>query len=422
MRKILIYFIALIAVAVTSCSTEGNEGSIYGVVTVSETAEPMRATGVELYKKGSGALLLKTVTYDDGHFEFCELQPGYYSLVVVAEGYENVSYNVEVEVGRTARADIQMKKLQTYMDVITESVDGHNDGTADFSASYSIQSSGYAADEVGFIYGQNPHLTMSNGLIIKANFTSQSKPVYIAYASGLQKGTWYALAYAKNSIGYTFGNILSFEINDETEVATKPVSNITDNIATLNGLIVFDGVPPYSEKGFVYSSRFTNPTVDDPQSETTKVVVSGKSKEFSANISGLTDGTTYYVRAFAKGETTVYGKTVSFVAGSSKEYIVIDNLAIQLTDLSKGVNCKSALELCSQSRVGGFNDWRLPTVGELSFMYANMDKIGRFEPKRYWSSTIFYSSSYYYVDFKDGSSHFTDYSYNYAVRAVRTVN
>ena len=48
--------------------TEDKLGSIYGIVAELSTAEPMRAMGIELYK--SDKLLLKTVTFDDGHFEF----------------------------------------------------------------------------------------------------------------------------------------------------------------------------------------------------------------------------------------------------------------------------------------------------------------------------------------------------------------
>lgn len=63
---------------VLMCSCDENEeermGSIYGVVTDKTTIEPMRGTGVELHasaNEGYGySLLTRTVTYDDGHYEF----------------------------------------------------------------------------------------------------------------------------------------------------------------------------------------------------------------------------------------------------------------------------------------------------------------------------------------------------------------
>lgn len=391
-------------------------GSIYGVVTVSDTAEPMRATGVELYKDKSGVLLLKTVTYDDGSFEFEDLQPGYYVLKVDADGYESLKYNIEVEAGRTARADMRLTKLNTYMTVKTESVTARNNGTAMFVGSYDYRNYSYSPDEWGFVYGQDPNLTMKNGRVVKTDSKMQVE------VSGLKIGKWYVMAYAKNSIGYAFGTVVPFEISGDPEVATLAVTNVSETTATLNGRITFDGDPHYTEKGFVYSSSFSNPTVDDPASATTKVVVSGTSSDFSANIADLTSGKKYYVRAYVKGvNQVVYGNTVSFVADASKPYVVLDNLAIQLTDLSKGASWTAADQMCKQSSVGGFNDWRLPTLGELKFMYNNRSKIGGFENGWYWSSTS-YGSRYYNVSFGNGDVE-SDYSnLTLCVRAVRTVN
>lgn len=76
MNKYLIILLWLLCVVVTSCiksDAKNLYGSIYGLESVFETGMPMRATGVKLYKQISGALSLKTVTYDDGHFEFDDL-------------------------------------------------------------------------------------------------------------------------------------------------------------------------------------------------------------------------------------------------------------------------------------------------------------------------------------------------------------
>ena len=106
MKKLLIWALVLSSIMYVSCakSEEGNEdkqGSIYGIVTKLGTAEPMKAVGVELYKRG--ALLLKTVTFDDGHFEFKNLNPENYQVKVVAEGFVQTEAGlVTVEAGRQA--------------------------------------------------------------------------------------------------------------------------------------------------------------------------------------------------------------------------------------------------------------------------------------------------------------------------------
>ena len=120
MKKLLIWAMVLTSIMYVSCtkSEEGDEekfGSIYGIVTELGTAEPMKAVGVELYKMSPYSyaydnLLLKTVTFDDGHFEFKDLNPENYLVKVVADGYEQTEKGfVIVEAGRQARIDLQVK-------------------------------------------------------------------------------------------------------------------------------------------------------------------------------------------------------------------------------------------------------------------------------------------------------------------------
>ena len=113
MKKIFVLTVVLIGTIICSCTTDdetnngGELGSIYGIVTKLGTAEPMKAVGVELYKNSS--LFLKTVTFDDGHFEFKDLTPENYRVKVVAKEYEPVEKSVAVEAGRQARIDLQIK-------------------------------------------------------------------------------------------------------------------------------------------------------------------------------------------------------------------------------------------------------------------------------------------------------------------------
>ena len=106
-------------------SDEGSKGSIYGILTAEGSAEPMCAMRVELWKNTN--YMMGTVTSDDGQYEFTDLIPdAYYELKVNAEGYEELVYNVIVEAGRRARADLQLKKLQTRMTVRTLDVSDLN--------------------------------------------------------------------------------------------------------------------------------------------------------------------------------------------------------------------------------------------------------------------------------------------------------
>lgn len=424
-KYLLLYLLPLFLYGCTDFVDElDGKGDIYGVVVESTTANPVRAAGVSLYiDKTMPSLLLKTVTYDDGHFEFNKIKSGQYILIVEMEGYEEEDMYITVEAGRTARADMQLKKIETGLTVITSAaiVDGKN---VQFKGSFGYTDYGNYPSEWGFVYGmeQNPSLTYDEVI----STTTVQYGDFEAEIQDVDKGVYYVRAYAKNRNGVSYGANLSFEVKSLPIVSTLDVTNIGDHTATLNGKIVSKGDPAYYEKGFVYSKDFPKPTIDDPSSSTKRVPVSGNSDDFSANIADLSTNSKYNVRAYAiNDDETVYGDVISFVATSYVPYVVIDALAVQRSDLSNGTNWATAVDVCKQSRVGGYSDWHLPRLSELTLMYVNKDKIGDFYAELYWSSSDRYYAGYYYyyaVNFSSGET----LSYrNYQmcrVRCVRTIN
>lgn len=415
----------LTSILYVSCakSDDGDEqGSIYGIVTELGAAEPMKAVGVELYKYDDfyinvSSLLLKTVTFDDGHFEFKDLNPGRYQVKVVAEGYKQTEEgNVTVEAGRQARIDLQVKAVETGM--VIKTPDAIVKGTSvTLSSSYSYSRG--APTEVGFVYSNE--FKVSNGIKVKGE---EKDNTFTATVNNLSIGTYYVKAYAKNSYGTTYGAVKEFVITGYPAVSTLAASNITETTVTLNGHIDYVGDPAYTERGFVYSSTFNNPTIEDPESATIKVKVSGSSEDFSANVDGLTKNKTYYARAYVSNtKGTWYGESISFSTDFSL-FVVVEGLAVQKQDLG-GANWSTAKSMCEASRVGGFSDWRLPTIAELAILYTHREEIGGFKSVRYWSSSQ-YSSTYseykYYYDFSNGTQADTKETYrNYNVRAVRTI-
>lgn len=549
MSLLVIMMAAFVSVNLMSCgddddvAEEDKVGSIYGIVTELGTAEPMKAVGVELfnfssYKEYSGeyefkdkTTLLKTVTFDDGHFEFNNLNPGQYGVTVVADGYETVTGIVSVEAGRQARIDLQIKKLKTYM--VVRTTEATIVGTKVTLSGEYTNEPGYAPSEVGIVYASynNPQ---NGGELIKCKVDNLTK-TFSATIDNLEKGTYYFQAYATNMVGKAYGEVRSFKMAIVPVVTTLDPTNVLATTATLNGRIDAEGDPAYTERGFVYSKSYNMPTVTDPANATTKVPVSGRNKTFSANISSLTENTKYYVRAYATSEDgTFYGAIKTFtpssplpsvttldvtnilttsatlngriesagdpayiergflyskshevptisdpstatvkavVAGTSKDfstsissltegstyyarayatsskgtsygevkifkpehpdYVVVGNLMIQKEDLGGKVTWSSAYTLCYGSRVAGYSDWRLPTIVELGTIYGAKDRIPNLTTDVYWSSTYYDTTNdyyklnmYYCINFYDGAKHIReDYnssSYNSRVRAVRT--
>lgn len=437
MKKLISALMFLLVLCGCTGEVEQKTGSIYGVVSYSNSAEPVKGIGVELYVYDDleeRRLLLKTVTSDDGSYTFENLASGKYRLRVESEGYETDIYDVQVEVGRQARADMQLVEINTYVTVSTLEVANIKGSSATLNGLYDSEYSSYRPTEYGFVYSQSSN-PKNDGKKIPSTNSEYSNGVYTFSSdiSDLSKGIYYVQAYAKNSIGTTYGSVVSFEVSGFPAVKTLAVTNMTGTTATINGEVEYEGSPAYTEKGFVYSSSYPKPTVNDPISSTTKVTVSGNSKEFSANISGLTSGATYYVRAYITNESgTSYGDAVKFISYNIPEgivYLVDEKLMVMKSDLGSG-SWDAMNSLCEQSNFGGYSDWRMPTIGELGILYNKRTEIGGFRTydysnsyrDTYWSSTPDESSSYYYMYFDDGDVYSSGAkSIVRSVRAVRTV-
>ncbi len=193
--------VILIAFCFWSCEDigkSGNTGSIYGVVTLASTAEPMRVTSVELYFHE--ALLLKTITYDDGDYQFTDLDAGNYQLRVVATGYDDARFDVIVEAGRTAQADMQLTEVNTDMAVRTLDITNISGDKPTLNGTCA-----YVPTEVGFVYATHSNPS-DGGTRIKAEVQKK----FSATISDLAKRVYFICSYAKNSIGTSYGETVSF--------------------------------------------------------------------------------------------------------------------------------------------------------------------------------------------------------------------
>ena len=440
----------LTSIMLVSCakSKEGDEdvlGSIYGIVAELGTAEPMRAMGVELYK--SDKLLLKTVTFDDGHFEFVKLSQGDYQVKVVSDEYEQTEKGlVTVEAGRQARIDLQVRKLVFKNHMVVRTTESTSLGLqVTLNGEYLYEDAQYAPSEVGFVYSTY-HNPSNGGTRIKSKVNNETK-IFSAKIEGLSNVTYYVQAYAKNKIGTEYGEVRSFVISNIPVVTTLFPTNIMPESATLNGQIEYEGDPAYSERGFVYSTTFHRPTIDDPIDATKRVPVSGKNNEFRINISSLIENSVYYIRAYATYDGgVVYGDVLTFIPEVPK-YLIIENLMILKESLLYGT-WELANQECQKSRIGRYSDWRLPTNEEwemiFEHLYEHKDLFETFVDENrgpqfdYWSSTLapstqFINKGYYHIGFYwsytqndeikyHWSFHYnSDPVYSCRTRAVRTI-
>jgi len=147
---------------------------------------------------------------------------------------------------------------------------------------------------------------------------------YASNLTGLIPGTvYYVKAYSMNSNVITYGNELTFTTSATapTMAATTAASLITGSTATSGGNVTADGGSPIIERGICWATTSTPTTASSGKAFFTNP--SPGTGIFTANLTGLSGGTTYYVRAYATNSIgTTYGAQVSFVTSVTPPTLV----------------------------------------------------------------------------------------------------
>ena len=160
---------------------------------------------------------------------------------------------------------------------------------------------GSAVTARGVCWSTNPAPTLSNSF--SSNGTGSGS--YTSNITTLALGTtYYVCAYATNTVGTTYGNVLSFTTVALPTVTTAAFTDIKGNSAKAGGAVTNNGGSTISAQGLCWSTSST-PTIAN--SVTTS---------FTDIMTVLSPNTTYYVRAYATNIAgTGYGNQISFNSG-----------------------------------------------------------------------------------------------------------
>ena len=119
--------------------------------------------------------------------------------------------------------------------------------------------------------------------------------------------TYFIRAYAQNSGGVAYGDAVSFTTLKTPTLTTTAISDINTNSAKSGGNVTSTGDASVTTTGVCWSTQ-PKPTINDSKSED-----GSGTGEFTSSITGLEEGTLYYVRAYATTENgTGYGEELSF--------------------------------------------------------------------------------------------------------------
>lgn len=122
--------------------------------------------------------------------------------------------------------------------------------------------------------------------------------------------TCYVKAYARNSMGVSYGQVMAFSTGEEVQlpvVTTVEVSGVTTTAASCLCQVVEDGGAAVYERGICWST-YPNPDI------TSSVYANGGGVgEYLVSMNNLEAGATYYVRAYAKNSKGIgYGDELVF--------------------------------------------------------------------------------------------------------------
>ncbi len=122
--------------------------------------------------------------------------------------------------------------------------------------------------------------------------------------------TYYARAYATNSVGTAYGNQISFTTSSSASLPTVTTASITSILPTSaagGGTVIADGGATVTDRGICWNTSGSPSTADAFQSNGSGLGT------FSSTLTPLLSLTTYHVRAYATNSVgTAYGTEVTF--------------------------------------------------------------------------------------------------------------
>ena len=171
---------------------------------------------------------------------------------------------------------------------------------------------------------QNSLTNGTNAIGIAGGASQQDNIQYTGPTTSANKATWLSrlvnstnwtgdnTGSTTNVIGTSSGSVVNIASLAAPTVTTASASSVLSTSVMLGGNVTADGGATVSERGIVYATT-TNPTTSN-----TRVQIGSGTGTFSQSVTGLSSGTTYYVRAYAiNSQATSYGSQVTFTTLST---------------------------------------------------------------------------------------------------------
>lgn len=196
-------------------------------------------------------------------------------------------------------------------------------------------------------------------------------------SNNLVAGKTYAYrAYATNEVGTAYSSIVgTFTVPSPLAVTTMPAANVVvgPSYATAGGDVTSSGGAVIVERGVVYSTTSTTPTVSTAAPTATAGTIRAAQNmtgSFTVFINNLTGGTTYNYRAYVRssiGSAYTYGATLQFKTISTTPFASAPTL-VTSTGTSATWRCSTlrvndGLNITERGMVYALSSDPVPTIG-----------------------------------------------------------
>jgi len=152
-------------------------------------------------------------------------------------------------------------------------------------------------------------LSISNYDALLIGWAGQTVQYDVVFSGGNSKYSSGDAADARASLIANWWTITDGGMISAPSITTAPLTNVTISSTTTGGNITNDWGMPITARGVVWSTSI-EPTIANNQGITSDGVGTGT---YSSLITGLVEGTTYYIRAYASNENlTGYGATIAY--------------------------------------------------------------------------------------------------------------
>jgi hypothetical protein len=328
-------------------------------------------------------------------------------------------------------------------------------------------------EEIGFLVVRGGDLSLAN----KYTIESYSGSVYTLklsefYFSSYYEVQFYIISEAGESKSVSQG-FNTPNIPGSPDLLLNGSSDLSLDQVVVSAEVILQGDYPVINRGFCWSTS-PNPTINNNSSMNGSGLGS-----FTQSIVGLQTETTYYIRAFATNQVATsysnqievktkaisdltYGDfyqggiffyflkpgDIGYIQGevhgllaasidqgslpwgcSGTNIITADAVGSGINNtqliVSNCVENNIVAKVCNNSNLNGYNDWFLPSRGELQLMYINLHQngFGNFSSapgaNDYWSSSQFNNVSAWYRSFGANTQNTGSKTGTLKVRAVR---